>query len=158
MVKYQYLTDWTGVIKESFIKFDLRATPLEIKTDSQIGSNDIVSFFVVDPVVYTALRLVIYFGETMQYELVYCMTEKATLNNVPDENEKVWAIHRTLDPDAVKIECNGVKVADFMISECTNSGKEYYGRSTNKLQFTSTDTASDYFRKKGQGKISNLTF
>ena len=123
---------------------------MEIKTDSQLGSGDVVSLYVVDPGVYAALDLYIYFEETMQYKLGYCMTDKAILNNVPQENEKVWAIHRTLNPDAVKIECNGVTVADFMISQCINSGKLIYGRSTFRLRFTSSDTASDFYRKKGQ--------
>ena len=123
---------------------------MEIKTDSQLGSGDILSFFAADPEFDTAVRLTIYFEETMQYQLGYCMTDKAILSNVPEENEKVWAIHRTLIPDAVKIECNGVTVVDFMISECTESKKYFYGRSTFKLRFTSSDTASDFYRKKGQ--------
>ena len=128
-------------------EIDLMTTPLEIKTDSAIGSNDLMYVRLLDAETKTAMIVQIRFEEPIKYQLVHCMASKQPLSNVPTEQDKVWKIIRTLD--RVKIECNGVVLTDFNIASCTDDSKWFYERKIAKVTFGLDDTASDVFRKTG---------
>ena len=127
---------------------DIRATPLQIKTDSALGSDDLVSMYFIDLGVYVSGEVKLYFTSPMQYELDRCTEERQPLENVPAQQDKVWTISRTLDK-SVKIECNGVVVVEFGIASCTHSEKYVYDREMEKMTFDGSDTATDFYRPKG---------
>ena len=126
---------------------DMKATPLQIKTDSALGSDDLVSMYFIDLGVYASGGVKLYFTSPMQYELDRCTEERLLLENVPAQQDKIWTISRT--SDSVKIECNGVVVVEFGIASCTHSEKYVYDREMEKVIFDGTDTATDFYRPKG---------
>ena len=128
-------------------EIDLMTTPLEIKTDSAVGSNDLMYVRLLDAETKTAMIVQIRFEEPIQHQLMHCMASKQPLSNVPTKQDKVWKIIRTLD--RVKIECNGVVVTDFNIASCTDSLKGVYKRIVAKVSFADSDKASDFFRQIG---------
>ena len=128
-------------------EIDLMTTPLEIKTDSAVGSNDLMYVRLLDAETKTAMIVQIRFEEPIKYQLMHCMASKQPLSNVPTEQDKVWKIIRTLD--RVKIECNGVMVTDFNIDSCTEGLKGVYKRIVAKVSFADSDKASDFFRQIG---------
>ena len=127
---------------------DVKATPLQIKTDSTLGSGDLVFVRFFNKGASPAGGVKLHFTSPMQYELEWCTEERLLLENVPAQQDKVWTIARTLDK-SVKIECNGVVVAEFGIASCTHSEKYVYDREMEKMTFDGSDTATDFYRPKG---------
>ena len=141
---------WTAVQRSSLIPHDLENTPLEIKTDSTLGSGDTVDvWFRTTQGVYAGV--VISFSSTPQYWLSYCSTSRTNFpSNLPSEVDKIWRI--TLDRTAgirLKIHCNGVEVLNVLISDNTcyrSDWRKYWSRDVEKIKFPSYDTASEYYR------------
>ena len=134
------------------MNMDVKATPLQIKTDSTLGSGDLVFVRFFNKGASPAGGVKLHFTSPMQYELEWCTEERLLLENVPAQQDKVWTISRTSD-NRIKIECNGVVAADFEIASCTHSAKNLYERNMEKIRFfgddEESDTASDFYRPKG---------
>ena len=141
--------NWTEVWPE----IDLETTPLEIKTDSTIGSGDYVYVYFLtsgrEQVGYVTIR----FSSTPQYYIGYCMYSYTNFPvSLPTEVEKVWRI--TLNRNSgirLLIHCNNVEVLNFLISSNTcyySSWSTRWSRTVGKIWFYSpySDTASDYYR------------
>ena len=126
---------------------DMEVAPMQIKTDSTAGSGDLVFVRFVNMGIWAAGGLKLHFTDPMEYELTRCTDSKQALNNVPADKDKIWTVYRT--SDGVKIECNDVKVAEFSIASCTHSEKWVYDRDIGKVIFEATDTATDFYGKKG---------
>ncbi|KAL5249732.1 hypothetical protein ACHWQZ_G018528 [Mnemiopsis leidyi] len=143
--------DWTSVQRGIGIPLDLENTPLEIKTNSTLGSGDEVWVYF-----YTTQReyvggVWIDFSPTTQYYLYGCSFPVNNFpTNLPVEVNKVWRI--TVDKTAgirVKIHCNGVEVLNVLLSDtCSNIvWREYWSRDVELIEFSSYyDTASNYYR------------
>ena len=96
----------------------------------------------------------IYFSSPPRYYLVYCSPYINFPTTLPSATEKIWRI--TLEKRAgirVKIHCNGVEVANVLLSDqvCYGSYWSYYwssywNRDVTQLYFSSIDRASDYYR------------
>ena len=149
--------NWTAVQRDIIIQLDLENTSLEIKTDSTLGSGDIVDIFLYTSQRrdgdYNVPRVAINFTSTPRYYFHNCgsfWTDFPT--NLPAEVDKIWRI--TVDKTAgirVKIHCNGVEVLNVLLSDSTCRGyrgywKKYWSRNFKKIYFRSSDTASDYYR------------
>ena len=142
--------DWTAVKRKVHIPLDLETTPLEIKTNSTLGSGDRVrvGFFTTQREGVGAV--VIFFASTPQYILTNCSSWTNFPSILPSEEDKIWRI--TLDKTAgirLKIHCNGVEVLNFLISDntCSDSRwRKYWSRDAEKIYFSVYDTASDYYR------------
>jgi hypothetical protein len=143
------------------IDHNLETTPLEIKTDSKLGSNERVYVWFYDARDANDNRaggIDIRFNSRLQYRVPFChSTDESRLNDFPDSlptsTIRVWRV--TLDKTSgitirYKIHCNDVEVANVLLSdsECTgnDSWRDYYSRTQVKLQKEYSDTASDYFR------------
>ena len=143
--------DWTAVQRSSLIPHDLETTPLEIKTNSTLGSKDKVSVRF-----YTTQRegvggVDIYFTSTTQYWLPYCSSSRKNFtSNLPREVDKIWSI--TLDKTAgirLQIHCSGVEVVNILLSDntCNKSyWRKHWSRNVEIMYFFPYDTASDYYR------------
>ena len=89
---------------------------------------------------------------TPQCYFLYCSDWINIQTTFPSATEKIWRI--TLDKSdgiKVKIHCNGVEVLNILLSDqvCTKYGSsylKYWSRDVSQLYFSSTDTASDYYR------------
>ena len=131
------------------IEWDLESTPLEIRTNSVLGSGDQVWVFF-----YSAEGLAggvhLHFTSTLNYWLSYCTTSYTNLPvTPPSANEKVWRITITRTAGVrVVIHCNEVEVLNTLVSEATcDTWSTGWNKDVTKIEFSSSDTASDYYGK-----------
>ncbi|KAL5253100.1 hypothetical protein ACHWQZ_G015760 [Mnemiopsis leidyi] len=145
---------WIAVEREVYINYDLENSPLQIKTDSVVGSNEQVLrvYFYGHVQDDTAGGVFLYFSSPPQYYLYFCSTSWTNFPTVlPIETNKVWTItlSRVSGEIRVVITCNTVEVLNVVLSSTTCSDSDwstYWSRDVEKIYFTSLDTASDYYR------------
>ena len=135
------------------IEWDLESTPLEVRTKSVLGSDDRVHvYFLYAGGNYDyAGEVHLRFTSTLQIYLNWCNPFWANLPvTPPSANDKVWRITLTKTAGVrLVIHCNGVEVLNILISQatCSYSGwSTYWNRDVKKIQFYSSDRASDYYR------------
>ena len=141
------------------IDFDLENYPLQIKTDSEVGSDEEVRVMFYDSQEDLIGGIFLYFTSTPQYFIGYCFSSHVDIPNLPSETEKVWTITftRTSDVVTLVVHCNEVEVFNVVISDTIcklDYAATYWSRKpASKILFLSDgsniDTASDYHR---QGK------
>ncbi|KAL5263951.1 hypothetical protein ACHWQZ_G005142 [Mnemiopsis leidyi] len=145
--------NWTAVKPA----VDLETTPLEIKTNSTLGSGDEVEVYFYNSQGEVAGRVWIYFSSTPQYLLYWCSSSTNFTSNLPAAVDKVWRIslNRT-SGIRLQIHCNDVEVLNFLLSDdtCLNYSywRKYWSRDVEKIAFSAGDAASDYYRLYQQGK------
>ncbi|XP_063688243.1 uncharacterized protein LOC134821431 [Bolinopsis microptera] len=145
---------WLPVEREVKIEWDPESTPLEIKTNSVLGSNDQVYVFFYSAEGLLSGGVVFRFGSTSQYWLHYC---SSTFTNFPvkppSTADKVWRITLTRTTGVrVVIHCNEVEVFNKLLSQSTCPTpywSTYWSDDVAKIQFHSSDTASDYYIPQG---------
>ena len=137
---------------------DLETTPLEIKTNSTLGSRDEVRVHFYNSQGDLGGGTWIYFSSTLQYLIPFCTVINRYTNfpsNLPTAVDKVWRITRTrTSVTRLKIHCNDVEVLNLLPSETceTSNWKDTWSKKVEKIFFASVDTASDYYRLYQQGK------
>ncbi|KAL5253129.1 hypothetical protein ACHWQZ_G015781 [Mnemiopsis leidyi] len=138
--------NWTAV----FPYIDLETVPLEIKTDSTIGSGDRVwvEFYTSD---YSYVGdFGIYFSSTPRYYISDCTSSWTDFPvSLPSDVEKVWRI--TLNRNSgirLLIHCNNVEVLNMSDNTyCSGSSwSTYWNMNVERVWFYYYDTASDYYR------------
>ena len=132
-----------------FIDYDLETYPLQIKTDSVVGSNVQIAvlLYTVDNTYISTIQL--YFSNTIEYHISDC-SSWTTLTNVPEEQNKVWTLTKTTT--SLTIHCNDVEVLNYVFSVSSDSDcVSKYSQDVEKIWFHSSDTASDWYRKKPTG-------
>jgi len=141
------LTGWLPVQREVKIEWDFESTPLEIKTDSVLGSGDRVhvKFHPADG--HNAGDLQIYFTSHPQYNLGWCSTSNTNFPVTPPSlTDKVWRISRTAGVRVV-IHCNEVEVLNKLLSSCTHSERRsIWNQDVASIEFYYSERASDYYR------------
>ena len=135
-----------------YIEADLENSPLEIKTDSSLGSNEKVYVIVQTSEGNWVGRITLHFTSTPKYELLYCTTSKTNFpTDLPTDTIKVWKITLTrTSGTSLVIHCNNKKVLNILMSDttCTSSSwKNTWGKDVGMIKFY-LDTASDYYRGK----------
>ena len=138
--------------------FNLETTPLEIRTNSELESRNMVRLFLyaesylngADP---TAAGLNIYFDSTLKYYLHYCSgrTRRDFPTSVPTKREKVWRITKTRSSDGIRLQihCNDVEVLNVLLSDTTcedSRWRMYWNRKVERMNFNWDDAATDYYR------------
>ena len=135
------------------VEWDVESTPLEIRTNSVLGSNEMVhvTFYSAEEEYAGLFRL--HFTSTLKYYFGWCNTTFPNLPvTPPSANDKVWRITltRTAGVRLVIIHCNDVEVLNTLVSQATCSDsyklKEVWSRDVTKIKFSSSDTASDYYK------------
>ncbi|KAL5264054.1 hypothetical protein ACHWQZ_G005225 [Mnemiopsis leidyi] len=140
--------NWTAVKPA----VDLETTPLEIKTNSTLESGDEVYVLLYNSQGEYAGGVYIYFTSTPQYYLDWCSSYTTNFpSNLPAAVDKVWRISLTRTSGIrLQIHCNDVEVLNFLLSDdtCSNSDwRKYWSRDVEKIAFSRSDTASDYYRR-----------
>ena len=151
---------WLPVQRGTRVNFDLENTPLEIKTDSLSGSSHqiIVNFFNQQD--ENAGGVKILFRSPMEYSIADCssLTNKIFPTTPTSDVNKVWRITLTktlVTSDGTKsitlviqLHCNEVEVLNVELSdkECKSDWSTNWNRDVTKIEFTSFDTASDFYR------------
>ena len=136
------------------INYDLENFPLQIKTDSLVvvGSNDEVYVSFNTAGGEQAGGVTLYFTSPPRYALVWCQRYPSHFPTaLPTETDKIWTItlSRSTAGIRVTIQCNDNEVLDVVLSStlCDDTyWNNYWSKEVKKIRFTSSDTASDYYR------------
>ena len=149
-------TGWKPVHKGVDLEADLESSPLEIKTGSPLGSNEVFSMsFQRGGYRLEGFIVKIQFTSTPRYQLPDCLyfwTDFPT--ELPTESDlKVWRITLTRRTSGIRllIHCNEVEVLNFTMSNSTCSRSwwiENWSWDEIKTVFYYDDTASDFYRGK----------
>lgn len=101
----------------------------------------------------------IMFKDPVQYAIGWCSPDTNIATTLPAADAKTWKITlvRTSSEPRVLIHCDDVEVFDLQLSDsvCTNpkwkdTWKTYWSRKVEKIEFTSSDSASDQYRSTGE--------
>ena len=136
------------------INFDLENSPLQIKTNSVVGSKERVHVWFYSGSSWVG-GVYLRFTSPPKYEISSCTSLTNFPTDLPSETDKVWTItlSRVSGEIRVVIHCNSKKVLNVVLSDTTCSDSrwsENWSRDVDKIRFLSSyDTASDYYR---QGK------
>ena len=141
-----------------YIDYDIETYPLQIMTDSVVGSEHLlrVGFDTADG--SSAAGLKVKFTTPPSYFIGYCSSgwpAWVTFTNIPEEQVRTWTITET--ETSVILACNGVEIVNYLFSESTKDNcVPYWSRNAEKMMFRSDsagiDTASDEYRAKPSGK------
>ena len=129
------------------IPFDLESTPLQIKTNSTVGSGELIWLqqFTTNNVFIEAVW--IKFTSPVQYLINSCSSKWTELPvQPPDEVDKIWTIRK--NTTNLNIECNGVEVLNYQFSDSSDPEcvDKWGGDVVEKIKFYPDDTASDSYR------------
>ena len=138
------------------INYDLENSPLQIKTNSEVGSNEEVriSFLSDKETLVGGIDLI--FTSTMKYKIWFCSIKNDFPHDLPPDTDKIWTLSLTRTTSIrLVIHCNNVEVLNFVLSDttCTNedidSWSSRWSSEIVKIKFTDKSKASDYY-KQGQ--------
>ena len=145
------MTGWIAVQHYVEINYDLENSPLQIRTDSEIGSNELLRVSFYNAKGEHAGGVSLYFSSSPRYWLSYCSRSWANfLTPLPSETDKVWTITltRSSDTPSVVIHCNNKEVLNVVLSNSTCSysdWRDYWSKEVEEIVFM-RETASDYYR------------
>eukprot|EP00116_Pleurobrachia_bachei_P010443 sb/3470705/ len=110
-------TEWSAVERGVYIPWDMEGTPLQIKTDSKLGSDDqTISVRMADKDRKWSVLMTVKFSSPMQFAMGYCTSYLTDLSvQPPVEVEKVWTITKT--EIALIITCNNVEVLNYLFAD-----------------------------------------
>ena len=144
------ISDWTATGERGvYIDYDIETYPLQIMTDSVVGSEDLVwvQFYTDDG--SDSVGIDVKFTDPPQYDIGYC-TGWITFT-VPEEQVRTWPITKTAT--SLIFACNGVEIYNYLFSESTdNQCLPQWSKDAAKIYFTSSDTASEEYRTQPSGK------
>ena len=141
-------TGWKSVERGVKVNFDLETISLFIKTNSAVGSNEKVWIEFYEAQDEVAGGFFIIFEPSPRYSLWYCQLWTVFPKKLPTESDKVWKITLTKSSGIrIVIHCNDAEVLNVLMSDTTcNSGwNKYWSRDVEKIEFTTDDTASDFY-------------
>ena len=156
--KFLFL-DWTATgERNQLIDFDLESTPLQVLTDSEIGSGDLmwVQFLDSSADENKGGGISLYFDSQPTYYLGYCESKvHIPVNKLGTAKNRTWTIKK--ENTRMKLYCNGVEIFDIETQTSTKSEcRARWSFDCAKIRFASTtygtDTASDFYRKYISGK------
>ena len=140
------------------IDYDLETSPLEIRTDSALGSGEELKVFFFTAGGSTAGGVRVKFSSTPQYAIGWGNPWTNFPATLPTATVKVWRI--TVDKTSgtrVVIHCNDQEVVNTLFSSSACSSSDWSSRWSKKIEkiefHSSWDTASDYFRARKLLKI-----
>jgi len=137
-------SEWTDVTRGVLIDYDLEAHPLQIKTNSVVGSDEqvIVYLYPAAGIYFGSIRLM--FNNPPEYHILYCTSWTPFPVTLPVEQDKVWTITKTAS--ALKVECNGEEVLNLVFSESTGTDcVTKMSQDVEQIWFHNSDTASDAY-------------
>ena len=142
-----YISDWTAVTrKPPPIPWDLEATPLQIKTDSALGSNKLIKMWMYNNGGSNIADLIVKFSSPMQYYLWNCSKWTNLPVQPPVKVDKIWTITKT--HTSLRITCNNVEVLNYKFADSSDSNcvPRWGGNVVGKIIFKKSDSASDFYR------------
>ena len=152
------------VLRDVRIDFNMKDTPLEIKTDSELNSGDGVNVFLYSSKGEIAGGIRLLFNYTaVRYWFFHCSRDWHDLpTNPPSDRIKIWriALDRSLGVTVV-IHCNGIEVLRVRLSGDVCDDWHWnslwsvpWSREVKMIRFSKLfDDASDFYR--AQPKLGN---
>ena len=149
-------TGWTAVQLNKGMDYDLENSPLQIRTNSEVGSNEEVKvhFYTSAGAGDPAGGIEFSFKSSLQYSFVHC-TNMVPINfptDLPTEMDKVWTIFLTRNSGEIRVVviCNDKEVLNVVLSDTTctfSSWNTYWSKDVEKIAFLySHHSASDFYR------------
>ena len=122
---------------------------LEIKTDSRIGSNDVLDLRFYTSIQELAGGIKIFFKSTPLIHLHWCTNYRGInfATSLPPDISKVWRITQ-ISGSRVRIYCNEVEVLDYTLSDinCSDRIWEDVWKGDVRNMAFSRGTAADFYR------------
>ena len=149
-------TDWTASgERNQGINFEIRSTPLQIHTDSEIGSGHLIwpQFFDSNG---DGRGMTVHFDSKPYYHVGYCGEKvEIPLNQLGTNRNRIWTIE--LVSTRVKLFCNGIQIFDFDPQQSSDQDcREKWSLGASILKFggnsVEMDDASDFYREYVTGK------
>ena len=148
------MAGWIAVQRGVKINYDIETNPLEIKSGRELGSgNELYVEFYASQGEYVGGVQIDLDIDRPEYRIKNCMIHETYLPvDIPTARVKVWRITviRSSGIIGLQILCNGEEVLNTVLSDsvCTDWSHwhEYWNRDIAKIQFSSHDTVSDYYR------------
>ena len=155
--------DWTAVgERNQEINFDIRSTPLQIQTDSEIGSGHMIWPRFFDTATSQLRGISVYLESPPIYSIGYCTSRaEIPLNKLGSNKNRIWTIE--LDSRRVKLSCNGIQIFDYdpQLSDSQDC-RENWSLGASILKFGANseemDNASDFYREYTTGKQNSSNF
>ena len=149
------------VVKEENILWNPDSQNITVTTNSEAGSGVRVYVQFYDTYFMYTGNVDIFFGTEIKYKIGYCSTTyKPFTAALPAETKKTWTITYTHADKRLVLHCNGVRVADVVISNsaCSASDwEDYWEEKPTQMQFYSHDDASDtYCFSSNPGKYNGV--
>ena len=155
MLNKHSLAGFTAVgTRDVYIEYDAEAAPLQILTDSAVGSEDRlwVKFYVVEGTGIGGVD--IKFTDPPQYAIGYC-TGWTTFTMPEGEGDKIWTITKT--NISISLSCNYEEIIYLLLSNSTHDECECrWSQNATKILFNSLDTASQMYRPQPTSKRERI--
>ena len=155
------LTGWKVVQRDVDLHYDIETAPLELQTDSVLGSGDYVWVYFKDSQGQWAGGVLVSFTSTPKYVIAWCYGWYNFPTTLPTATVKVWRITviRSSDIVSVQIHCNEEEVLNNVVSysTCGTYWTRYWSRDVVQIYFHPdwADTASDYYRPYSPGNYNS---
>ena len=149
----RYLTDWAAVERNKKIEFNLESTPLQIYTDSEIGSGEKLWVQFSDSTGDVFGGISVDFTSQPTYSLGYCDSQvQISPTKLGPNINRVWTIVKW--GTNVKLYCGGVQIFDIetQLSEKTSCRTRWALHSS---KFQCAGTAADFYREHRSGKTES---
>ena len=118
---------------------------ITVTTDSEIGSFDRLDVMFANEDGKWAGSVLIYFDNEIGYGLRWCSGWTRFSATPQAQKEKTWTITYNFAEQNVVILCNGVKVADMVISDSNCKFNTVWKRRPTQFFFNGGDRASDSY-------------
>jgi len=140
------------------IDLDIDLTPLQIKTKTVLGGNDMMLVRFIGST--DSLSIFTYFQDPPTYNIGFCTQTNPrpqfTLPDIDNNEHKVWTFEKGLNN--FQLRCNGVEVFNFILAgSASEDCVKKWSIDFTQIQFVSSnqeqDTVSDFFRPLPEGKF-----
>ena len=137
------------------IDFDIESTPLQIQTDSVLGSGDVMWIRFVELNTDIGPGITIKFDGMASYAIGRCGDETFTLPGT--EKYRIWTFKK--QDNTLQLLCNGAEIYSLNYLGASDECKRMWSLDFGRIIFSSSsaengqvDNASDFYRQLGTGK------
>ena len=144
------MAGWIAVQRDVDIIYDLENSPLLIRTNSEVGSDERMNLWFHTAGGETAGGVALKFMSPQHYWIHFCTFWTNLPTALPTQTNKIWTITLSkISGIRLSIHCNDKEVLNIVMSSTTcsdNRWSEKWSRDMKKIHFSSKwDTASDFY-------------